>query len=240
MSIFVEFYTTVLGFVNYRLYHNLNLIYPPALITNVASTMMRIGQDDDINAKDEISTGKGILKEITNWRFLKYTTLLRDKIILCYNFYTGEEKVKVVDKLKKNLTGSNDNEIQQEMAKDRVAALNQSLARSVTSDEDKVEIDNIPMNCDGDMNKIAEATEEAKKELDDLNKLQGLFKGLKIFLNREVPRESLVFMIRAFGGQVSWDATVSPGATYNEDDTKITHQICDRPRETLRMMHIGK
>ena len=73
------------------------------------------------------------------------------------------------------------------MAKDRVAALNQSLARSVTSDEDKVEIDNIPTNCDGDMNKIAEATEEAKKEFDDLNKLQGLFKGLKIFLNREVP-----------------------------------------------------
>ena len=159
-------------------------------------------------------------------------------MILCFNFYIGEEKV--VEKLKKNLTGSNDNEIQQEMAKDRVAALNQSLARSVNSDEDKVEIDNIPMNCDGDMNKIAEATEEAKKELDDLNKLQGLFKGLKIFLNREVPRESLVFMIRAFGGQVSWDATVSPGATYNEDDSKITHQICDRPRETLRMMHIGK
>ena len=70
MSIFVEFYTTVLGFVNYRLYHNLNLIYPPALITNVASTMMKIGQDEDINAKDEISTGKGILKEIINWRFL--------------------------------------------------------------------------------------------------------------------------------------------------------------------------
>ena len=159
-------------------------------------------------------------------------------MILCFNFYIGEEKV--VEKLKKNLTGSNDNEIQQEMAKDRVAALNQSLARSVNADEDKVEIDNIPMNCDGDMNKIAEATEEAKKELDDLNKLQGLFKGLKIFLNREVPRESLVFMIRAFGGQVSWDATVSPGATYNEDDSKITHQICDRPRETLRMMHIGK
>ena len=64
MSIFVEFYTTVLGFVNYRLYHNLNLIYPPALITNVASTMMRIGQDDEINAKDKGgSTGKVIIKK---------------------------------------------------------------------------------------------------------------------------------------------------------------------------------
>jgi pescadillo protein len=29
MSIFVEFYTIMLGFVNYRLYHTLNLFYPP-------------------------------------------------------------------------------------------------------------------------------------------------------------------------------------------------------------------
>ena len=46
MSIFVEFYTTMLGFVNFRLYHNLNLIYPPALITSVASNMMKFGKDD--------------------------------------------------------------------------------------------------------------------------------------------------------------------------------------------------
>ena len=72
MSIFVEFYTTVLGFVNYRLYHNLNLIYPPALITNVASTMMRIGQDDDMNAKDKGSTGKVILNK-RNYRRIETT-----------------------------------------------------------------------------------------------------------------------------------------------------------------------
>ena len=70
-------------------------------------------------------------------------------------------------------------------------------------------------------------------------KLRTLFKNLKIFLNREVPRESLVFMIRAFGGQVSWDSMVSPGATFNEEDPKITHQICDRPRDTVKMQHIG-
>lgn len=29
MSTFVEFYITMLGFVNYRLYHSLNLYYPP-------------------------------------------------------------------------------------------------------------------------------------------------------------------------------------------------------------------
>ena len=123
-----------------------------------------------------------------------------------------------------------------ESAKDRVAALNQSLAKSVvTGEDDKIELDNIPMNGDGDENQI-----EAKKEIESLKKLKNLFKNTKIFLNREVPRESLVFMIRAFGGQVSWDSTVAPGATFNEDDSKITHQICDRPRDSVRMQHIGK
>lgn len=34
MSIFVEFYITMLGFVNFRLYHTLNLYYPPKLTTS--------------------------------------------------------------------------------------------------------------------------------------------------------------------------------------------------------------
>ena len=29
MATFTEFYTTLLGFVNFRLYHSLNLLYPP-------------------------------------------------------------------------------------------------------------------------------------------------------------------------------------------------------------------
>jgi len=197
MSIFVEFYTTMLGFVNFRLYHNLNVIYPPALITSVASTMMKFGTDD---------TGKE----------------------------SNEDGVKKDD-------GNKGLEVEDESSKDRVAALNQSLARSVvTGDEDKIELDNIPMTGDGDSNKIAEANEEAKKEIESIKKLQNLFKNTKIFLNREVPRESLVFMIRAFGGQVSWDSNVAPGATFDEDDVKITHQICDRPRDTVKMQHIGR
>ena len=41
MSIFVEFYTCVLGFVNFRLYHSLNLSYPPQL-----STVTEAGEAD--------------------------------------------------------------------------------------------------------------------------------------------------------------------------------------------------
>ena len=61
-----------------------------------------------------------------------------------------------------------------------------------------------------------------------LQKLQSLFAGFKFFLNREVPREPLCFILRSFSGEVSWDKNLFPGGTYNEDDQSITHQIVDR------------
>merc|ERR1712001_759703 len=175
MSIFVEFYTTMLGFVNFRLYHNLNLQYPPMLAGTVRT-------DEDME--------------------------------------TGDAPIVQGD----------------EMQKDRVAALNQSLVRNIIeTDDDKVELDNISIGTE-DPSKVEEAREEAAK----VKNLQSLFKNMKFFLSREIPREPLVFMIRSFGGEVSWDNTAAPGSTYQVDDTSITHQICDRPRDTIDMKHINR
>lgn len=136
MSIFVEFYTIMLGFVNYRLYHLLNLHYPPQF-SNVLSV------DDK-------------LKEIV------------------------EEETFVSE---------------------RVAALNFPLTK-ISNDaaaEEDIEIDRF------DNNESPEKIEAALKEAEQIKKLKQLFKGLKFFINREVPREPLVFIIRSFGGEVSWD-----------------------------------
>ena len=75
----------------------------------------------------------------------------------------------------------------------------------------------------------ADKLEDAKKEAEGVKKLQSLFKGLKFFISREVPRESVSFIIRSCEGEISWDATIFPGATYDETDESITHQIVDRP-----------
>ena len=158
MSIFVEFYTTMLGFINFRLYHNLNLRYPPMLTTASIS---------------------------------------------------------------KDSNEVEDNE------EDRIAALNSSLKRTVANMDDNED--------DGDEDFAEDLDEEAlkaqKEERERLTRLKSLFKGLKVYLSREVPREQLVFMIRAFGGEVCW---------MNEDDKAVTHQICDRPKETIEMKHIGR
>ncbi|XP_050508796.1 pescadillo homolog [Diabrotica virgifera virgifera] len=161
MSTFVEFYTVMLGFVNFRLYHSLNLYYPPKFTAVQQSSSEKMLVDEDI------------------------------------------------------------------FVSERVAALNFSLSKTSNEAlEDDLEIDNF--NADGsEVNE--EKLEEIRKEAEQIKKLKTLFKGLKFFLNREVPREPLVFVIRCFGGEVSWDKTMFVGSTFNEDDECITHQIVDRP-----------
>lgn len=95
----------------------------------------------------------------------------------------------------------------------------------VEEDEDDTEVDQLNAASSEDPDFI----EKSKIEAENVRKLQVLFKGLKFFLGREVPREELTFSIRCCSGQVSWDETVGLGSTYEEMDDSITHQIIDRP-----------
>lgn len=159
MSTFVEFYTMMLGFVNFKLYHSLNLVYPPKLTAAFTAD---------------------------------------DKELIDEHAYVAE----------------------------RIAAMNLSLARVEGSNEGEElpEID-IFNTEDEDPQKL----EEAKLEAEKVKKLKTMFKGLKFFINREVPREPLVFIIRCFGGEVSWDKDHFVGATFDESDESIAYHIVDRP-----------
>ena len=57
MSIFIEFYITVLGFVNFMLYHSLNLTYTPKL-----ATMTEGGEKDRVAALNQ-SLFKTVVEE---------------------------------------------------------------------------------------------------------------------------------------------------------------------------------
>lgn len=158
MAIFVEFYTIMSGFVNFRLYHSLNLQYPPQFNVSLDSDESQIKEDVFVS--------------------------------------------------------------------ERIAALNVDLVKTVEEEgEEPEEMDLQLISNEGDSDKIRKmhAREQEK------NRLKTLFKGLKFFINREVPREPLVFIIRCFGGKVSWDKNCFVGATFDEDDETITHQIVDRP-----------
>nr|XP_036849403.1 pescadillo homolog isoform X2 [Manis javanica] len=161
MATFTEFYTTLLGFVNFRLYQSLNLHYPPKL---EGQSPAEVKASEDTYALDSESS---------------------------------------VEKL---------------------AALGASLARVVVPAEEEAEVDEFPAD-----EEMTAQEEDRRKELEAQEKHKKLFEGLKFFLNREVPREALAFVIRSFGGDVSWDKSLCIGATYDVTDSCITHQIVDRP-----------
>lgn len=160
MATFTEFYTTLLGFVNFRLYQSLNLHYPPKLEGQAHTEKTR----EDTYALDS------------------------------------------------------------ESSMEKLAALSASLARVVVPAEEEAEVDEFP--ADGE---TAAQEEDRRRELQAQEQHRKLFEGLRFFLNREVPREALAFIIRSFGGDVSWDKSLCIGATYDVTDSCITHQIVDRP-----------
>ncbi|XP_048677319.1 pescadillo homolog isoform X4 [Caretta caretta] len=108
---------------------------------------------------------------------------------------------------------------------EKLSALSASLARVVAPNpEDEVQVDEFPV--DGES---AEQEAARKKEQEAVEKQKKLFEGLRFFLNREVPREPIAFIIRCFGGEVSWDKSMCISATYDVRNPTITHQIVDRP-----------
>lgn len=159
MKSFADFFTVMAGFINYRLYNSINMVYPPQFSVSIDSDESRNNEETFVS--------------------------------------------------------------------ERIAALNMDLLRSDRqgAEEEDEEIDLKLLDNDKDSEQVRKMHEEALS----LNKLKNLFKGLKFFINREVPREPLVFIIRCFGGKVSWDKHLFVGSTFDETDETITHQIVDRP-----------
>ncbi|XP_054629415.1 pescadillo [Dunckerocampus dactyliophorus] len=163
MATFTEFYTTLLGFINFRLYHSLNLVYPPKLGSQT---------DQELKCEDE-----------------------------------------------------EDYALNSESYLEKLSALSASLARAASAvDEEEAQLDHFPVD-EEDLEKMEEREKQQKQQ----EAHKKIFEGLKFFLNREVPRESLAFVIRCFGGEVSWDRSVCIGSPYDVTDETITHHIVDRP-----------
>ena len=162
MANFVDFYTCMLAFVNFRLFKSIGLFYPPQL-----------QQQQQMMAENE------------------------------YDF-------KQLD------------------TDDRVYSLAFPLRRTEKTEEPDVEMDTFAEdNTDG---------ADFFEKLRQAEALKKLFSKFKFFLNREVPKESLAFVIRSCGGFVCWDGCAPNSIT--ESSELITHQVVDRNLEKMDMSRV--
>lgn len=221
MMTFLEFHQSTLQFVMFSLYSEMGIHYPP----NV---------DDAVDSAGILSIGdtsKMIEEIITEKKTILTVKRLSDRIT------NLEDEIKAIDQTANVHDGGNsDSENLRDIAvnvSDSGQIYNDSEDEEASDPED----DDIPVH---------KATEEEKKNdanadfevvggaydvADEGSICSSLFKGLKFFLGREVPREQLSLVIQSFGGVVGWDGEGSP---YDEMDARITHQVIDRPKPLVK------
>ncbi|GJU90677.1 pescadillo [Tanacetum coccineum] len=164
MLTFLEFYETLLGFVNFKLYESINLKYPPIL-------------DPRLKA-------------------------------LAADLYALTRYVDAKDRT----SGANDEESEL-----RLAQLQ----------------DQLPSNEPGALMNLVVNAAFVSEDDEETRACKTLFQNKTFFLGREVPRESLLFVITSFGGVVSWEGD---GAPFEESNQDIDYQIVDRPTQSHKFI----
>lgn len=216
MMTFLEFHQSTLQFVMFSLYTEMGIRYPPNVDDAVDSAgILSIG--DTSKMIEEIMSEKQASSAVKN---------LSDKIAKL------EDEIKSIDR-----TG------QQEAAdSDDLPGIDDESITSDDSDEasgdeeaSDPEDDDIPVHKhateESNVSAPLELVGGAHDVADEESICSTLFKGMKFFLGREVPREQLSLVIQSFGGAVGWDGEGSP---YNEMDERITHQVIDRPKPLMK------
>jgi len=198
MGTFVEFYTTLLGFVNFRLYTSIGLVYPPKF--------------------DASSDDRG--GELGAFTLEGRSLAQRPKAI---ENGTNGEATKAA-------------QAAAQAEADKVAAM---IAPTEAVEETSEEKDTSRVVAQVDaIDEFALAADDADilpQPQISSNEAASLFADFTIYLSRESPRQSLEFLLKAFGcKRVGWDAVLGDGAyTTNELDSRITHQIVDRPSASV-------
>lgn len=190
MSTFLELYETLLAFINFKLYAELNLVYPPRIDT----------------AKDAAGGGMNALI------------------------------LEQLDQEQLQVQVANDSNVPK-LANDLSAHALRSLEKkidSIDSSKDAAQVTSSKVDLETPQPVVAptsiQETVVHVNFADEIAPGKQLFSNCVFWLSREVPRYSLEFVIKAFGGQVGWDASAGACSPFLESDPRITHQIVDRPQ----------
>ena len=214
MLTFLEFYLAMMGFVNYKLYHDRALRYPPTLDTRLED-----------NAAGIVAVIHDLADTVSRVRQGQVVTAAK----------RGDAQAAATEARMKTLDfaaiagggggGGGDDDGDEEAEAARTTRRDDDDQTDARSDDDD-DAENRSNKDEAMEDAIAEAAGLDPVQREDAKTCASLFKGLVFFLNRETPRDAMVFVIRAFGGEVCWDGEGSP---YDEKDGGVTHHVCDRP-----------
>eukprot|EP00884_Botryococcus_braunii_P011256 jgi/Botrbrau1/20130/Bobra.0173s0032.1 len=216
MLTFLDFYNTLLQFVNYKLYQEVGARYPPFLeprLERAAQSLAALMQDLASSASPSsalaLPEGEGVKDEDLQERLQTLPERLQEAV-LATTVQPGQATTAADVARPRNAPDLND----VAMA-DALEASRQNPGGSGASEAAA----------------ISRAGPSAAADEEEV--CGTLFRGLRFFLGREVPKEQLLLVLRAFGAEVGWEGAGSP---FSEQDDSITHQVVDRPRQSHRFL----
>ncbi|DBA73716.1 TPA: hypothetical protein ACH3X2_009694 [Trebouxia sp. C0005] len=256
MLTFLEFYQTLLQFVNFKLYHSLSVHYPPVLdskleeaAAGLAAIMQDIAQHQPHKAGTALTTLTGSPDNKTAGLVTADMQTLPTVVLDGLN--ASQAAAASVSTAALTSADGSDDDAEEDVGEidsggeddddaDEEAAAHGAHS-SIAEDEGTDAAGQQMRVADPASRAISPAAEPSNAVVDSIaggalrvqdddeaGICERLFKGLVFFLGREVPREQLLFVIKAFGGVVAWQGEGSP---MDETDEHITHQIVDRPTQ---------
>lgn len=205
MLTFLELYQTLLGFVFFKLYTDIGLVYPPPLDA----------------VKDDGAAGVGAYS-------------LQERNILHAGSETnGVASKEVVDVTGKLISGKDVRKTIKSIEAAQGSVLETALESQRESQPEAAAEEEEEFVAQPSTSNVVSSNLPTLKSLTELpssvNTL--LFAPYTFFLSRETPRPLLEFVIRSFGGRVGWTPSQGGGSPVQEDDEAITHVIVDRPSQ---------
>ncbi|KAH0537170.1 mRNA-binding ribosome synthesis protein nop7 [Glutinoglossum americanum] len=213
MGTFVEFYTTLLGFVNFRLYTSVGLVYPPKFDK----------KSDDRGGELGAFTLQGRGASSTLISTIQANGIT-DNSSASVPSSTQQKQLDLISERIASLpTPSTEPEQDPEPADtDPTPHLSEEPSTELIH-TDTIDTFEPPTAADADILDQPDFTTEDGPA--------SLFAPFTFYLSRETPRQPLEFLLRSFGcRRIGWDTVLGDGAfTNNEADPSITHQVVDRP-----------
>lgn len=207
MLTFLELYQTLLGFVFYRLYTDINLVYPPKLDQVLDENGAGIGA-----LLLEEAGAKGLVVEQMPEAGGEHGDAAEAKEKKRVYAKDVRKQIHEIEKAGAAPTTTEDDETAAEAAPPTVA-------------DAAIELDVFPTPAGTDASDPTTSVTQPSS----LTASTDLFAPYFFYISREVTRPTLEFVIRSFGGRVGWDSVLGAGSPYKEDDPRITHHVLDRP-----------
>jgi pescadillo len=209
MGTFIEFYTTLLGFVNYRLYTTVGLVYPPKFSSKSDEQGGELGAytlEGRITSAQE-ALANGDIKALENG-----SNVISDPKV---NGHAAENALSSMAQAEADKLA-----LVQSQGEDIDTREHDSPSAQLLTES----IDTFHVATTQDADILQQPQYINPESLD-------LFSDFTFFLSREAPKAALEFILKAFGcKKIGWDAILGDSAfTMDENDSKITHQIVDRP-----------